>query len=411
MNLLIKGARVVDFQNDFIGDVYIKDGKISEIGLNIDKQCPYIDGSGLTLLPSFIDLHAHFREPGFEYKEDIESGSKAAVKGGYTAVNLMANTSPVCSSMDIIDYVECKAKKIGLVDVHQSASITRNFNGQDISHIDSLADSVRIISEDGRDVMDSGVMLNAMLKAKEKGIRVMCHSENHSLTCIDTKLAEDTMTWRNVMLAGYTGCKVHIAHVSTKDSLNYIIEGKRKGYNLTCEVTPHHLSLDETSDYSVNPPLRSSEDVDFIINSVKNGYVDAISTDHAPHTISDKNNKVPGISGIETAFSVCYTKLVKSGTITLGKLSELMSKKPAQILGFNKGIIAPGYDADMVLIDTSEKFKVDAASFESKGKNTPFDGMELYGKVHITIKGGRLVYVSDANNIEGVVKSDNGQII
>lgn len=403
MELIIKGARVVDFQNDFTGDVYIKDGKISEVGFNIDKQCSFIDGSGLTLLPSFIDLHAHFREPGFEYKEDIESGSKAAVKGGYTAVNLMANTSPVCSSMDIVNYVVSKAKKIGLVDVHQSASITKNFDGHDISHIDSLTDSVRIVSEDGKDVMDSGVMLNAMLKAKEKGITVMCHSENHGLTCIDTKLAEDTMTWRNVMLAGYTGCKVHIAHVSTKESMNYIIEGKRKGYNLTCEVTPHHISLDDTLDYSVNPPLRSSEDVDFIIHSIKNGYVDAISTDHAPHTLKDKENKVPGISGIETAFSVCYTRLVKSGVITLGKLTELMSKKPAQILGFNKGSIAPGYDADIVLVDTSEKFKVDADSFESKGKNTPFDGMELYGKIQATIRGGRIVYKSGTNNFEGVM--------
>lgn len=401
MELIIKCARIVDFSSDFVGDVYIKDGKICGVGLNISKQCPCIDGRGLTLIPSFIDLHAHFREPGYEYKEDIESGSKAAVRGGYTAVNLMANTNPVCSSMDIINFVEQKAKKIGLIDVHQCASITKNFDGHDISHLDNLTSDVRIISEDGKDVMDSAVMLSAMLKAKEKGMIVMCHSENHSFSSLDMRLAEDTMTWRNITLGGYSGCKVHIAHVSTEESMRYIIEGKNKGYKLTCEVTPHHLSLYEPLQYSVNPPLRNKKDVDFIINAIKDGHVDAIGTDHAPHSIEDKKNNKPGISGIETAFSVCYTKLVKNGIITLSKLSELMSKNPANIAGFNKGRIAPGYDGDLVLIDENKKYKIDAAEFESKGKNTPFDGMEVYGEIAATFKDGKVVYASNPNKFKG----------
>lgn len=392
MELLIKGARVVDSECDFVGDVYIKDGIINEIGLNLKIDCKTIDAKGLTLLPSFIDLHAHFRDPGYTYKEDIETGSRAAVRGGYTAVNLMANTKPVCSTMETVEYVLEHSKKIDLVDVHQSVSITRNFEGKDISHLDTLTPNVKIISEDGRDVMDSKVMLNAMVKAKEKNVVVMCHSENHDFSEIDMRLAENTMTWRNIALAEFTGCKAHIAHVSTKESMEYVIQGKKKNKGITCEVTPHHLFLSDDVKYRVNPPLRKKEDIDFLIKSISEGHVDAISTDHAPHTDEDKEKGAPGISGIETAFSVCYTKLVKEGHINLSKLSQLMSKNPAEIVGFNKGKITAGYDGDVVLVDTESKFTVDTKSFLSKGKNTPFEGMELYGKITATIKSGKVVY-------------------
>lgn len=392
MQLLIKNVRIVDWSQDFTGDIYVSQGKISEIGRNLKKSCQIIEGNGLVLMPSFIDLHVHFREPGYTYKEDITSGSKAAVKGGYTMVNLMANTNPVCSDINIVKLVSNKAKFIGLVDVHQVVSITKNFDGKSLDHLDKLDDSVKIISEDGNDVMDSKVMMEAMFKAKHKGFTVMCHCENKELSGIDTRLAENTMTWRNITLAEYTGCKTHIAHVSTKEALKYVIDAKNKGTNVTCEVTPHHLVLSKENCYTVNPPIRAKEDVDYLIEGIKNGYVDAISTDHAPHSGSDKEKGVPGISGIETSFPLCYTKLVKEGHINLSKLSEVMSKKPGEIIGCNKGQIKIGYDGDLVLIDLESKYKINIEEFYSKGKNTPFNGTTVWGQVVKTIKNGEIVY-------------------
>lgn len=398
MEILIRNSRIVDWSGDFLGDVYIKDGIIAQIGRNLEKNCETIDGHGKVLMPSFIDLHVHFRDPGLTHKEDILTGSRAAVRGGYTAVNLMANTNPVCSSMETVKYVLKKANEIGLVDVHQVVSITKNFDGKTISHIDELDSSVKVISEDGRDVMDSKVMLNAMVKAKEKGMIVMCHSENHELSTTDMRLSENTMTWRNITLAKYTGCATHISHVSTKESMEYIIEAKKEGYNVTCEVAPHHIALTDSTQYRVNPPMRKEEDVKFLIKAIKEGFVDAIATDHAPHTEEDKANGAPGISGIETAFSICYTKLVKSKEINLSKLSEIMSKRPAEIMKLNKGQIKVGCDGDLVLIDLEKEYEIDSKNFLSKGKNTPFGGMKVNGKIEKTIKSGKIVY-DDARGI------------
>lgn len=393
MELLIKGARIIDCSKDFIGDVYIKDGLIKEIGKNINKGCNTLNGEGLVLLPSFIDLHCHFREPGFTYKEDIFSGSRAAVRGGYTAVNLMANTKPVCSSMEVVDYVLNKGKEAGLIHVHQTVSITKDFNGNEIDHIDLLDDRVKIISDDGRGVNSNKVMLMAMKKAREKGIIVMAHEEDSEID--DARLSENIMTFRDIYLCEVTKCHLHLAHVSTKEAMEGIILGKQKGLNITCEVAPHHIALTDEIEYKVNPPIRSREDRDFIIDAIKNGYVDAIATDHAPHTIEDKKNGAPGISGIETSFGVCFTKLVKEGNISLNKLSELMSKNPAELMQLNKGKIEIGYDGDLVLADIDNKYKVEPEKFQSKGKNTPFKGMELFGKVLTTIRGGKIVYRED----------------
>ncbi|CDI50570.1 dihydroorotase [Clostridium tetani] len=392
MDLLIKNSRVVDFSQDFIADVYIKDGIIHEIGRDLEKNCKTIDGIGKVLMPSFIDLHAHFREPGYTYKEDIESGSKAAVKGGYTYVNLMPNTNPVCSSMGTVNYVINKADEIGLIDVHQAVSITRDFDGETINHIDELDEKVKVISEDGKDVMNSKTMIKAMEKAKEKNILVMCHCEDHDVSAMDMRLAEDTMTWRNITLAKYTGCSVHISHVSTKKSMNYIIDAKRKGQNVTCEVTPHHIALEDDINYRVNPPLRKKEDRDFLIKAIREGLVDAIGTDHAPHSYEDKIKGAPGISGIETAFSVCYSYLVKEKEISLSKLSEIMSKNPAEIMNLNKGQIKIGFSGDLILVNLDKSYKVNSHSFLSKGKNTPFEGKKLYGQIEKTIKNGKIIY-------------------
>jgi dihydroorotase len=396
MELLIKNVRAVDFSSDNICDVYIRDGIIECIGKKLIKDCKTIEGEGLVLLPSFIDLHAHFRDPGLTHKEDLLSGSRAAVKGGYTTLNLMANTKPVCSSMEIVKYVQDKIKEIGLVEVHQIVSITRNMEGTDLSHLDELDSSVKYISDDGKGVLNNEIMLKAMQKALKMGIGIMSHAEFEELNKYDTRLSENLMTMRDIELSRFTGCHLHLAHVSTKEAMEYIIRAKKENVNVTCEVTPHHIGLTD-SNYRVNPPIRRKEDVEFLIKAIKEGWVDAIGTDHAPHTAEDKEKGAPGMSGIETAFSICYTILVKEYGISLCRLSEIMSGRPGKLLGLNKGQIKVGYDGDLVLVDLNKKYKINAKDFESKGKNTPFDGMEYYGEVQLTIKGGKVVFSKEEN--------------
>lgn len=392
MELLIKNARVVDCSQDFTGDVYIKDGIIYEIGKELQKDCEVIRGEGYVLVPSFVDLHSHFREPGYTYKEDILSGSRSAARGGYTAINLMANTKPICSSMDTINTVLKKAKEINLVDIHQCASITKDLLGQSIDHLSELTNEVKFISDDGKGVSNSLVMLKAMVVACEKNLTIISHAENEELVDIDTRLAENIMTMRDIALSKYTGCKLHLAHVSTKEAMEGIIAGKQQGGRITCEVTPHHLALNSETQYKVNPPLRNDEDVSFLIEAIKNGFVDVIATDHAPHSMEDKIKGAPGISGLETSFAVCFTKLVGEGYITLNKLSELMSKNPAKIMALNKGEIKIGFDGDLVLLDTNTKYVVDTSEFLSKGVNSPFEGKVVKGRVMFTIRAGNIVY-------------------
>lgn len=396
MNLLIKNARIVDYSQDFIGDIYIENGKIKELGLDINiKNVEFINANGLTLMPSFIDTHAHFREPGLTYKEDIESGSKAALRGGYTGVCLMANTKPICSSKEVLEEVRNREKELNLIDLHQCISITKGFNGKDISHLNGFSndDKVKAISDDGVGVMDSEVMYKAMLKAKEYDWIIMSHAEDHKFSHIDMRTAENIMTLRDIYLAKETGARLHMCHVSTKEAIGYIREAKKRFSNITCEVTPHHIYLTkDISNYRVNPPIREKEDVVNIIDAIKDGIVDCIGTDHAPHTKEDKENGSPGMVGLETSFSICYTSLVKSKAITLNKLSEIMSKNGAHILGMNKGRITPGVEGDIVLLDLNKKVRVNCEEFHSKGKNTPFEGMEFYGEVQMTIKEGRILY-------------------
>lgn len=391
MELLIKNVRVVDWAQDFYGDVYINKGKVYEIGKHLSKECDTIDGRGKTLMPAFVDLHVHFREPGFTHKEDILSGSRAAVRGGYTTVNLMGNTNPVCSSMDVVNHVKEKAKEIGLVDVNQVITITNNMQGKDITHLDTLPPSVKFISDDGKGVADNKITLDAMIKAKAKGITIMSHAESPEMSKVDMRMAENLMTWRDIELAKFTGCKLHMSHVSTKEAMGYVISGKKEGAKLTCEVAPHHIALCGQG-YRVNPPIREIDDVNYLIKAIQEGYVDAIATDHAPHTEEDKKNGAPGISGIETSFSICYTSLVKGDKISLNKLSEIMSKRPAEIMGLNKGQISIGFEGDLTLIDLEKEYIIDSEKFLSKGKNTPFNGKQVYGEVLMTIKGGKVVY-------------------
>ncbi len=396
MDLLIKNARIVDYSQDFIGDIYIEKGIIKEIGLNINiENIETINAKGLVVMPSFIDTHAHFREPGLTYKEDIKTGSRAALRGGYTGVCLMANTQPICSNKEVLEIVRNREKELDLVDLHQCVSVTNGFNGKDLSHLDEFIGDKKLkaISDDGVGVMDSEVMFEAMLKAKENNWIIMSHAEDRGFSDIDMRIAENIMTLRDIYLAKETGARLHMCHVSTKEAIKYIKEAKEDYKNITCEVTPHHIALTkDLNNYRVNPPIREKEDVNAIIKAIKNGVVDCIGTDHAPHTKEDKEKGSPGMVGLETAFPICYTRLVKSKEISLNKLSELMSKNSANILGMNKGIISPGIDGDLVLVDLNKKIKIDSKEFYSKAQNTPFEGMEFYGEIQSTIKAGKVLY-------------------
>ncbi|EHK2304908.1 dihydroorotase [Clostridium perfringens] len=395
MNLLIKNVNLIDESNNFFGDIYIEKGVIKELGTELNKECETLDGKGLVLMPAFIDTHAHFRDPGFEYKEDIESGSKAAVRGGYTTVTLMPNTKPVCSSKEILDYVINKGKEVGLVDLYQTVSITKNLSGEEINHLKEFEGNpnVKAITDDGKGVSDSKIMMEAMKIAKENNWIVMSHAESPEFSRVDMRLAENMMTWRDITLAKFVDCRLHMSHVSTKEAMKYIIEGKNDGVKVTCEITPHHLALNnKISNYRVNPPIREEEDVNFLIKAIKMNYVDCIGTDHAPHSKEDKEKGAPGMIGIEQAFSICYTKLVKENHISLNKLSQLMSGNAAKLLNINKGKLQPGFLGDLVLIDLNKKRIFKEEDIVSRSKNTPFNGMEFYGDVVVTIKSGKIVY-------------------
>ncbi|EOU1804793.1 dihydroorotase [Clostridium perfringens] len=395
MNLLIKNVNLIDESNNFFGDIYIEKGVIKELGTELNKECETLDGKGLVLMPAFIDTHAHFRDPGFEYKEDIESGSKAAVRGGYTTVTLMPNTKPVCSSKEILDYVVNKGKEVDLVDLYQTVSITKNLSGEEINHLREFEGNpnVKAITDDGKGVSDSKIMMEAMKIAKENNWIVMSHAESPEFSKVDMRLAENMMTWRDIILAKFIDCRLHMSHVSTKEAMKYIIEGKNDGVKVTCEITPHHLALNnKISNYRVNPPIREEEDVNFLIKAIKMNYVDCIGTDHAPHSKEDKEKGAPGMIGIEQAFSICYTKLVKENHISLNKLSQLMSGNAAKLLNLNKGKLQPGFLGDLVLIDLNKKRIFKEEDIVSRSKNTPFNGMEFYGDVVLTIKNGKIVY-------------------
>lgn len=401
MNLLIKNVNIIDETSNFKGDLYIENGIIKEISDDIEKQCETIDGNGKTLMPAFIDTHAHFRDPGFTYKEDIETGSKAAVRGGYTTVTLMGNTNPIASTKAVKDMVENKAKEIGLVDAYQCITITKDLDGKTLSHLEEFEKNknLKAITDDGRGVCDSNIMHDAMLIAKRNDWLIMSHAEDHDVSKISMRLAENMMTYRDIELAKFTGAKLHMAHVSTKEALEYIKQGKESGAKITCEVTPHHIFFNnEISNYRVNPPIREKADVAALINGIKMGYVDCIGTDHAPHTDEEKKKGAPGLTGIELSFSVCYTKLVKQEKLSLNKLSSLMSANPAKLLGINKGKIQIGYDADFVLVDLDKEFIVNRENLVSKSKNTPFDGYKLQGDVILTIKKGQVVYKNNLFN-------------
>lgn len=384
--MLLKNARLASGQPV---DLLLKDGLIAAMGLDLAADGEEVlDCAGRTVLPAFVDLHCHWRTPGFEYKEDIATGSAAAAAGGYTFVNLMPNTKPVCSSADIAHSVMAEAGRIGLCAANQTVSITQNFDGRTLDHLKTLPEDLKFITEDGKGVQSGNVMAKAFAIAAQRGLTIMSHAEDMDISPWDYRLAENIETVRNLHLSEYYGTRLHMCHVSTKEAVEAIGAAKWKGVPVTCEVTPHHLWFADT-DYRVNPPIRKAEDVDALIEAIRLGVVDAIATDHAPHTDEEKAAGAAGMVGLETAFGVCYTKLCKEKGLPLARLAELMSTAPAEILGLaGHGRVLPGYAADLALVELDTPYTVDKNALHSKSHNCPYDGAQLFGRVDLTIKGG-----------------------
>ncbi|WP_394980117.1 dihydroorotase family protein [Candidatus Allofournierella excrementavium] len=388
--MLLKNARLASGQPV---DLLLKNGLIAAMGLDLAADGEEVlDCAGRTVLPAFVDLHCHWRTPGFEYKEDIATGSAAAAAGGYTFVNLMPNTKPVCSSADIAHSVMAEAERIGLCAANQTVSITQNFDGRTLDHLKTLPEDLKFITEDGKGVQSGNVMAKAFAIAAQRGLTIMSHAEDMDISPWDYRLAENIETVRNLHLSEYYGTRLHMCHVSTKEAVEAIGAAKWKGVPVTCEVTPHHLWFADT-DYRVNPPIRKAEDVDALIEAIRLGVVDAIATDHAPHTDEEKAAGAAGMVGLETAFGVCYTKLCREKGLPLARLAELMSTAPAEILGLaGHGRVLPGYAADLALVELDTPYTVDKNALHSKSHNCPYDGAQLFGRVDLTIKGGKVTW-------------------
>ena len=420
MKELIKGGEVVFADGTEVCDILVDGSKIEKIGKNLDgKGCEVIDASGKTVFPGIIDMHVHLREPGFEGKEDIESGSRAAVAGGVTQVCCMPNTNPVCDNAVVVRYILSRAKEVGLCKVRPIGAITKGEQGETLSDIGKMAKEGAVaLSDDGRSVMNSLIMRRGMEYASGFNLKCLCHCEdaslvdggvvnegkNSTLTGLkgSPRAAEDIMIARDISLAESLDVPVHICHVSTYSGVDIIRSAKKRGVKVTAETCPHYFILtdDVIDDFDtftkVNPPLREEKDRKAIIEGLRDGTLDCIVTDHAPHGRKDKeveyNLAVFGISGIETSFALSYTYLVKSGILSLSQLSVLMAKHPAEILNLEGGEIREGGVADLSVIDLNAKYVIDGQKFLSKGKNTPFNGFEVYGKVLLTLVDGDVKY-------------------
>lgn len=381
-NILFRNVRVVDANKDIETDVLLSNGKILKIDKNIEVEngsVNIVDGKGYVLMPSFIDLHTHLRDPGLTHKEDLETGQKAALKGGFTVLCPMANTKPVCDNKEIMEYVLNKAKDLDLCDIKQVCAITKDLDGQEMIDISSMRKYTNLFSDDGYTLFNEEIMAEALKLSTELDFKVLTHCQ-----------PEYEIVQRDLKILKGTGGNLHICHISLEDTLNEIKKYKDDGYKFTCEVGPHHI-FGYGLDYKVNPSFAEEDDMRALIQGIKDGYIDMIGTDHAPHTEDDKKAGSPGISNIEVAFSM-VNKVFKENNISLNKLSEMMSANPAKLLGLNQGLIEEGLKADLVLIDENEENIIDTATFISKGKNNPFDKQKVIGKVIMTIRDGKIAY-------------------
>ena len=420
MNILIKNGQVIDPANKIDGklDILVADGKIAKLGKPGTipaNSAQTVDASGKLVVPGLIDMHVHLREPGFEYKETIATGTAAARAGGFTSVCCMPNTNPVNDSRSVTEFILAQARN-AWARVFPIGAITKGSKGEELTEMAELhAAGCFAVSDDGKPVMNSAIMRRAMEYSKIFDLLVISHCEDSSLSdkgvmnegVVSTELglrgipraAEDVMTGRDISLAELTGCRLHIAHVSTVGSVRLIRDAKSRGVKVTAETCPHYFSLTEEAvrGYNtmakMNPPLRTADDVAAIKQGLKDGVIDVIATDHAPHAMDEKSGEFDyasfGVVGLETAVGLSF-KLVLEGTLTLNDVVSRMSSNPAKILNLNKGTLSAGADADITIIDPNIEWTVDSAQFKSKSKNTPFNGWKLKGRAVQTIVGGRI---------------------
>jgi len=415
--MLIKNGRIIDPESkrDEIADILVEEGIITKIHKNIDIKDEVFNAKGKIIAPGLIDVHVHFREPGFEYKEDILSGSKAAARGGFTTVVCMANTAPVIDNIETLKYIN-DIKRHSQINVLQVATVTKELKGTEIVNMEELKKyGAAGFSDDGLPIMDTNIVLNAMLEAKRLNLPISFHEEDPGLIYnpgvndgkISEKLgvkgashlAEDVMVARDCIIALKTGAKVNFQHISSGLSVDIIRWAKSMGANITAEASPHHFSMTEEDIFNfntnakMNPPLRTENDRMKLIDGLKDGTIDIIATDHAPHGKEEKSrefSKAPsGIIGLETALSVGITYLVKNNHLTIMQLLEKMTVNPARLYNLQSGI-KEGKKCDLVVFDIDEKWIVD--EFYSKSSNSPFIGKELCGKVMLTICNGKVVY-------------------
>jgi dihydroorotase len=415
--MLIKNGRIIDpvSKRDEIADILIEEGIITRIQKNINIEDEVIYAEGKIVAPGLIDVHVHFREPGVEYKEDILSGSKAAARGGFTTVVCMANTAPAVDNIETLKYIN-DIKKHSPINILQAATVTKELKGTEIVNMEELIEhGAAGFSDDGLPIMDTNIVLNAMLESKRLNMPISLHEEDPRLINSPginegkiseklgikgaTHLAEDVMVARDCIIAIETGAKVNFQHISSGLSVDIIRWAKSMGANITAEASPHHFSMTEedipkfNTNAKMNPPLRTENDRMKLINGLKDGTIDIIATDHAPHSKEEKSmefNKAPsGIIGLETALSVGITYLVKDKHLTIMQLLEKMTVNPARLYNLQSGI-KEGNKCDLVVFDINERWIAD--EFYSKSSNSPFQGKELWGKVKYTICGGKVVY-------------------